>query len=88
MVLHDDVNLHLGTVLGQACKAIGREVALLLPRAGAVSIDPDGMTSEELCSIHPLIVVLNRLLALGFIRVTKLAFAITHDKDIGETVIR
>ena len=46
------------------------------------------MASEELCSIHPLIVVLNRLLTLGFIWVTELAFAITHDEDIGETVIR
>ena len=88
MVLNDDVDLHLGAVLGQARKAIGCEVALLLPRAGAVRIDPDRMASEELCSIHPLVVVLNRLLALGFIWVTKLAFAITHDEDIGETVIR
>ena len=88
MVLNDDIDLHLRAVLGQARKAIGCEVALLLPRSGAVSIDPDRMASEELCSIHPLVVVLNGLLALGFIRVSELAFAITHDEDIGQTVIR
>ncbi len=45
------------------------------------------MTPKRLGSVHPFVVVLDRLLSFRVICISKVALAITHDQELGHALI-
>ena len=81
MVLHDHVDsMRFAKFRKTAQTLSGVGSLLFVSLSFAVSIHADGMTAEKLCGLHPLLVIVDHLLALCFVGFAEMTFAVDHDE--------
>ena len=87
MVLDDDIDDVLVGKLAEPVQTIRRELLLFFVFAAALGVDPNGMATEFLGRNHPLVMVLDGLLALALVGITKRTFAIAHNQQAAHALI-